>query len=71
MLSREEVEQYIPKEQRPLKVKGEAVYWWVRNTNVGDFFGDDACVVESGGEFINSMARMDCGVRPAMWVKIK
>lgn len=71
LLSREEVEQYIPKEQRPLKVKSEAVYWWVRNTNVGNFFGDDACAVESGGAVYNCPAHMDCGVRPAMWVKTK
>lgn len=70
LLSREEVEQYIPKEQRELKVKGEYVYWWIRNTNVGDFCGD-ACTVELGGAVRNSPAHMDYGVRPAMWVKIK
>lgn len=70
LLSREEVEQYIPKEQRELKVKGEYVYWWIRNTNVGDFCGD-ACTVELDGAVRNSPAHMDYGVRPAMWVKIK
>lgn len=74
LLSREEVEQYISQEQRVLKVGKKYIDWWLKDGGIDPetkkwFY---TAVDGSSGKFKQLDGnKIDCGVRPAMWIRIK
>ncbi len=64
LLSQQEVELYIPQEQRVLKVGSKYIDWWLKEWP----FAVDG----NSGRFKRLPGdKTVCGIRPAMWVKIK
>lgn len=69
--SEKELSLYMPDfKSRVLKINGKLVCWWIRDTCAGGI--DDAnCVESSGGVGSKISFADDCGVRPAMWIRVR
>lgn len=73
LLSQQEVELYLPQEQRVLKVGNKYIDWWLRDQSFDSETKKCVSTAVDGnsGKFKQLENKTVCGIRPAMWVKIK
>lgn len=73
LLSQKEVELYIPQEQRILKVGNKYIDWWLRDLSINSETKKSCSIAVDGnsGKFKQLENKTVCGIRPAMWVRIK